>query len=454
MTEQTHAKRVLVTGGSGFIGSHVVDELRRRGIEPRIFDLAPSPHHDDVDTTIGDLMDDAALDRALIGCDAVIHLAASADVGIVKDEPRVAEEVNSRGTMRVLEAARRAGNVRVVYGSTIWVYGAYGEGILDEDSPFGLPDHLYTASKLAGEMYCRSFSELYGVPTTILRFGIPYGPRARPAAVIPIFVRKALDGEPLTLAGGGLQTREFVYVGDLAEGIVKGLAPEAADRAYNLSSRKSVSIKELAEAVQDEIGDVEIVHTPGRAGDFGGAEISSARAEAELGWRTSTSLAEGIRHYIAWAREEEARDAAEAERAAAEPTSASYRWPLGATRAATASACAAGTLIPTLIAVRMNEFGATQIHTVALTTLLVTILCLSFGGIVTRRETRAPALAWGIGIGYLALFILPWTRSALNIGVPDEGSLVLVALGMFVALAIAAAVGRWRAVIAPEPDRA
>jgi len=129
-------RRVLVTGGSGFIGSHVVDALRRAGIRPRVFDREPLRHHSpaDVEAVSADLNDAKALDRALEGCEAVIHLAAAADVGIVAEHPRESEEVNSRGTIEVLEAARRAGGTRVVYGSTIWVYGASGDGLLDEDT--------------------------------------------------------------------------------------------------------------------------------------------------------------------------------------------------------------------------------------------------------------------------------------------------------------------------------
>src|SRR5262249_57554448 len=136
--------------------------------------------------------------------EAVVHLAAYADVGIVAQEPVEAEECNARGTLAVLEAAR-ATDTRVVYGSTIWVYGGSGDGVVDEHAPLGLPDHLYTASKLAGEMYCSSYGELYGVCCTILRFGIPYGPRARPAAVIPIFVSSALAAQPLTIPAPRMQ---------------------------------------------------------------------------------------------------------------------------------------------------------------------------------------------------------------------------------------------------------
>jgi UDP-glucose 4-epimerase len=296
--------RVLVTGGGGFIGSHVVDKLIAAGHEPRILDVRSSPHHPDVDTVVGDMCVLEDLLRAADGCDAIAHLAAAADVGEVQQDPVGSERLNARGTVNVLEAARQLEIGRVVYASTIWVYSDVAADHVDEETALAPPAHLYTATKLAGELYCRSYRELYRVESTVLRFGIPYGPRARPAAVIPIFVRKALAGEPLTLAGGGLQTRRFVYVEDLAEGVVAGLAPVAANRVYNLVGDEEVTILEIAERVRDEVGDgVELVVTEGRAGDFRGAEVSGARAAAELGWTASTSFAEGLRRYVAWHRE-------------------------------------------------------------------------------------------------------------------------------------------------------
>src|SRR4051794_367559 len=299
---------VLVTGGSGFIGSHVVDRLLATGHRPRIYDLRRSPHHapEDVPLVRGDLRDLARLERAMRDCDAVIHLAAAADVGCVEKAPVEAEEQNARGTLHVLEAARRAGVGRVVYASTIWVYSDTEGDVMEESLSLAPPAHLYTATKLAGELYCRSYQELYGLEHTILRFGIPYGPRARPAGVLPIFVTRALAGEPLTLAGDGSQSRRYVYVEDLAEGVVGALAPVAANRVYNLAGSEDVSVAELARTVRELVGDVDVVHGPGRTGDFGGAPVSGGRAEQELGWTPSTPLREGVRRYIAWHREAEA----------------------------------------------------------------------------------------------------------------------------------------------------
>jgi UDP-glucose 4-epimerase len=295
--------RVLVTGGSGFIGSHVVDRLLMQGHQPRIFDLVHSWRHDSdaVESVSGDILDGAALRAAMRDCDAVIHLAAVADVDQVAVDPLRADLVNTRGTAVVLEAARDESVEHVVYGSTIWVYGnAPGSASLDEDVLLASPEHFYTATKLAGEMYCRSYGLMYGLAPTILRFGIPHGPRARAATVVAKFVQRALSGEPISINGDGSQARQFVYVEDLADGIVASLVAGARGRTYNLVGDEKVSVREIAGIVQGLIGDVSIVHATGRRGDLGHVQISAERAHAELGWRASTPFADGVARYVDW----------------------------------------------------------------------------------------------------------------------------------------------------------
>jgi UDP-glucose 4-epimerase len=295
--------RVLVTGGSGFIGSHVVDRLLRCGHEARIFDLLQTWRHDPdtVESVSGDILDKAALSRAMRSCDAVIHLAAVADVEQVTANPLRADLVNTRGTAVVLEAARDEGVGHVVFGSTIWVYGnAPGSAALDEDALLASPEHFYTATKLAGEMYCRSYATMFGLAPTILRFGIPHGPRARAATVVARFVARALAGEPISINGDGSQARQFVYVEDLAAGIVASLVEGARGRTYNLVGDETTSVREIAGVVQGLIGDVSIVHAAGRVGDLGQVQISSERAHAELGWRATTTFSDGVARYVDW----------------------------------------------------------------------------------------------------------------------------------------------------------
>jgi UDP-glucose 4-epimerase len=296
--------RVLVTGGGGFIGSHVVDRLLDRGMTPRIFDLSASPYHSplEVETFTGSITDPANLDLAMRDCDAVIHLAAVADVSHVLADPVLAEEVNTRGTLNVLEAACGAKVGRVVYGSTTWVYSDCVEQDVDEETPIPAPRHLYTATKLAGETYCAGYGELYDLETTVLRFGIPYGPRARAAGVVAKFTDLAFEGKALTIAGDGSQSRSFIYVEDLADGIVAALKPEAAGRTYNLSGDEVVTILEIAERVQENTDGCEIVHTPPRPGDFPGKVISNERALEEIDWKADTSFREGVKRYVEWVR--------------------------------------------------------------------------------------------------------------------------------------------------------
>lgn len=306
--------RALVTGGSGFIGSHVVDVLRRKGVQVRVFDMVMPTFRQDIEYYQGSLLDPEAVRMAMNGVACVFHLAAVADVNDVHKDPQRSEAINVRGTVNVLEAARWTGARRVVYGSTIWVYSDVADEQVTEETPLLAPSHFYTATKIAGEYYCRSYANLYGLETTIVRYGIPYGPRARDAAVIPIFVRKALAGEPIVISGDGLQFRRFIYVEDLAEGNVAALKPVAKNRIYNLDGREKVTIRQIAETVRKVVGrDIEIKFSEGRPGDFGGKEVSTRRASEELGWQPRVDFEEGIRRYVAWYTEREAMRGREAE---------------------------------------------------------------------------------------------------------------------------------------------
>lgn len=295
--------RVLVTGGSGFIGSHVVDVLRSKGAEVRVFDMVMPTFRQDIEYYQGSLLDGEALRMAMNGVEFVFHLAAIADVNDVHKEPERSEAINVRGTFNVLDAARWGKVRRVIYGSTTWVYSDTLETEVDEETPLRAPSHFYTATKIASEYYCRAYSSLYGLETTILRYGIPYGPRARDGAVIPIFVRKALAGEPITIAGDGLQFRKFVYVEDLAEGNVAALLPVAKNRIYNLDGKEKVSIRQIAETVRKVVGQADIQYGESRPGDFGGKEVSAVRAAEELGWKPRVDFEEGVRRYVQWFKE-------------------------------------------------------------------------------------------------------------------------------------------------------
>jgi UDP-glucose 4-epimerase len=419
---------VLVTGGAGFIGSHVVDRLLAEGHEARVFDLLPWGHEPryGCETVVGDLLDPAQLGAAAAGCDVIVHLAAAADVGLVAKNPTGSEKLNARGTLNVLEAARATG-ARVVYASTIWVYSDVTETDVDEDSQLGLPSHLYTATKLAGEMYCRAYEQLYEVPTTILRFGIPYGPRARPAAVLPIFVNKALAGEPLTIAGDGMQTRRFVYVEDLADGVVRALAPAATGRVYNLVSDEDTTVVDIAEAVRAAVGDIQITHVEGRCGDFGGVRVSGERAARELGWRASTPYCEGVARYVAWHRAQAPAAPAPALTVAPVPAApaprALPRVPFVAGALHRVGGVLAGVLALLVYAYVLNAAGlpADDEHSV----LVIAILALV--STVSTVSIPARAAVWGIALAGAVLLVPARTTGPLDLSPLDPG---LLALGL------------------------
>ncbi|HXG41800.1 MAG TPA: NAD-dependent epimerase/dehydratase family protein [Dehalococcoidia bacterium] len=307
--------KVGVTGGSGFIGSHVVDALLEAGHQVRVLDLR-HPHRPEAEFRPVDVLDGEALAEAVAGLDALFHLAAVADVNDVDRDPARAVAINVLGTAHALLACLRAGVGRFLLASTVWVYSSLAEGVeapVDEDAPFSVAAgrHVYTSTKLAAEMLCHDFQRQHGLPCTVLRYGIPYGPRMRPSLVIPTFVRRALRGEPLLVAGDGSQSRRFLYVGDLARAHVLALSSQAAGRTYNLDGEEEVTILRLAQTVLRLTGSrSRIEFVPARGGDYRGVPVSSERAQQDLGWRPQVPFEEGMARTVAWLRHQEGLAAA------------------------------------------------------------------------------------------------------------------------------------------------
>jgi len=296
--------RVAVIGGSGFIGSHLVDKLLDAGHDVTVYDIM-SPHRD-VRHIFIDIMDFHRTTVALAGSyDAYYVLAAMANVNDIEKCPVETAIVNFQGIVNVLEAVRRYGG-RLILASTVWVYMLANEERVTEETPLSIQNvnHTYTASKLAAELYIQSYHKLYDLQFTILRYGIPYGPRGRSGTVITNFINKALKKEPLTIQGDGSQYRNFIYIEDLVEGNVAALKDSAKNQVYNLEGIRPVSIKEVAETVSKVIGDVDINYVPARSGDFKGKIASGAKAERDLGWKPKVELEEGVRHYIKWLQAE------------------------------------------------------------------------------------------------------------------------------------------------------
>jgi UDP-glucose 4-epimerase len=297
--------RTVVTGGSGFIGSHVVDKLVLAGHDVVVFDDHPHIQNPAAHYVAGDVLDPDSVRRVMSGTDVVFHLAGMSNVDIAALNPLKTVKLNVEGTAVIADAAREAGGVRVVLASTVWVFGAAaGSGPVDETAAIDLDrsGHLYTSTKIAAEMVLRSYHELYELPYTVLRYGIPYGPRMRDELVVAKFVKKALAGEPLTIAGDGQQTRNFVYVEDLADAHVLALDPAAAGETFALDGPGEVTILQVAETVAELVGDTPIERIPGRAGDFAGRQVDITHAREVLGWKPETAFAEGVKRYLQWLR--------------------------------------------------------------------------------------------------------------------------------------------------------
>ena len=296
--------RIAVTGGSGFIGSHVVDHLVAAGHEVVVIDHRVKPHRSDLDFEDVDVLNLSSVIQATRGCDYIFHLAAVSNVNQAYKYPVYTVELNITGTANVLEAARINGGKRVFFASTVWVYtGTRNEGLLTEDAPFYIPDagHIYTTSKIASEMIIHNYWQLYQQPFTILRYGIPYGPRMREQLVIPIFIRKALQGEPITIQGDGRQYRNYVYIDDLAQAHLLALKDQAENQVYNLEGPRKITIKDIAETINKLLGgNVRIEYVPARPGDYAGKEVSAEKAYRELGWKPEIEFEEGMKRTIEW----------------------------------------------------------------------------------------------------------------------------------------------------------
>jgi UDP-glucose 4-epimerase len=295
---------IVVTGGSGFIGSHVVDKLVEKGHKVRVMDIKP-PHRTDVEHSDIDILNYESVLEATKGADYIFHLAAVSNVNVAFEEPILTVRLNSEATANILESARQNDVKRVLFASTVWVYGGARETDVNEDSPFYMPGagHIYTSTKIAAEFYCHDYWELYNVPFTIMRYGIPYGPRARSGTVMPIFVKKALAGESLVIFGDGSQYRNFIYVEDLADGNVACMADNAKNQTYNLEGKRPITVKEVAETIKKLIGDVTIKYEPARPGDYAGKVVSNEKAKEELRWEPTTDFEEGMQKYIQWFKE-------------------------------------------------------------------------------------------------------------------------------------------------------
>ena len=297
--------KIIVAGGSGFIGSHVVDALLGRGQEVVIYDLESPRHGQACSFVRGDTRDVDRMVQVFKKGDIIYLLAAEANVNRFYESPLFSNDITANATLSVLEAARRAEGARVILASTEWVYGSIAEvegEFITEDTPYSeSPDHLYTSSKIASELYCKNYQRLHGVNYTIMRYGIPFGERARPETVTPIFIRRIVRDEPITIHGDGSQTRQFVYVKDLAQGNAACLSEAAENQIFNLNGNKRVSVIQIVRTLEEILGKrAALSFVENRKGNFKGRFISSEKARLLLGWAPALDYDEAMRVYVAW----------------------------------------------------------------------------------------------------------------------------------------------------------
>ncbi len=306
----------LVTGGAGFIGSNLVDELLRRGECVHVLDNFSTGKRDNLKTAQenfpsalhvfeGDLRDSAMIRKAMQGVDYVLHQAALPSVPRSVADPLTSHEVNSTGTLNILLAAREANAKRVVYASSSSVYGNNPVLPKHEEMPTN-PLSPYAVSKLAGENYCRAFYQVYGLPTVALRYFNVFGPRQDPtsqyAAVIPKFVKGMLQGKSPVIHGDGLQSRDFTYVANVVEANLRACQSEAVGgQVCNAALGGRVTLLELVAMLNKILGtDIKPEFDAVRAGDVKHSQADGSKLHELTGFVQVVSFEEGLRRTVEW----------------------------------------------------------------------------------------------------------------------------------------------------------
>ena len=302
---------ILVTGGAGFIGSHLVDALLAQGHGVRVLDnlsmgklanlALDNPRLRFIQ---GDVADASVVDAAVAGCDAVAHLAAVASVQASVDDPVATHQSNFVGTLNVCEAMRRHGVKRVLYASSAAVYGNNGEGQAIDEETTKAPLTPYAADKLASEHYLDFYRRQHGLEPAIFRFFNIFGPRQDPSSpysgVISIFTQRAQQGLPITVFGDGEQTRDFFYIGDLLSLLTQALQmPQVVQGAVNVGWSQAISLNQLLAEIGELCGGLPAVeYQAPRTGDIRHSRAATQRLQANYSLPAATSISAGLRELL------------------------------------------------------------------------------------------------------------------------------------------------------------
>jgi nucleoside-diphosphate-sugar epimerase len=306
------SRKILVTGGAGFIGGHLARALVARGDEVRILDDLSSGKRTNLEgiessvaLSVGSILDPDVLDRALAGVELVFHEAAIPSVPRSLAAPVPSHEANATGTLMVLEAARRQGVRRVVYAGSSSAYGDTPT-LPKVETMATSPLSPYAVSKLTGEHYCRVYARAFGLETVVLRYFNVFGPRQDPAsqyaAVIPRFVTAALAGTPLTIYGDGSQARDFCYIDNVVEANLRAaVAPAASGGVFNIACGEMTDLNQVVRLIGDALGRrLEPHYEPARVGDVKSSLADIGQAKAVLGYEAAVSFRAGLARTIAW----------------------------------------------------------------------------------------------------------------------------------------------------------
>jgi len=308
---------ILVTGGAGFIGSHLCESLLGRGDRVVAFDnfdpyYDPSIKRENVAAALknpafrlvtGDIRDAGAVEPLFRDgkFDAVVHLAARAGVRPSIAQPVLYSDVNLTGTSVLLEACRRHGPKRFVFGSSSSVYGNTNKVPFSETDPVTHPVSPYAATKAGGELLCYAHHHIHGLEITCLRFFTVYGPRQRPEMAIHKLARQILDGQAFPRFGDGSSQRDYTYIDDIIDGVLRAMDRIGGFRIYNLGESRRVSLGELIALLEREIGvPAKIEAMPDQPGDVRTTWADVSRARADLGYDPKVPIEEGIRRFVAW----------------------------------------------------------------------------------------------------------------------------------------------------------